>query len=133
MMDKRQWKPAKELQFSQSACQGQSAKRSDSQSNKTSSGKGSFSTCSKTSSSSKCREGKKFWRFLVFLSATGGRHSRAALVWWRFFILGILSPSTISHLCCGNLSSSLPTTRGLPRLRHFRKKWKKCCRKVSWN
>ena len=35
-----------------------------------------------------------------------------------FFILDTVSPSATSHLCCGNLSSSLPLPQGLPELVH---------------
>ena len=36
-------------------------------------------------------------------------------------------------LCHGNLLNSLPTHWGLPKLRHLKEKWTRCCRKTPWN
>ena len=73
----------KYLQFSQSSPQPQQPKHSGPQSSWKLSGKSSSTTTSsgsKTpSSSSRCRRGKKFWRFLASLSTAGGRCARAAL------------------------------------------------------
>ena len=61
LTDKGQKRFAEKLQFNHSACEMHATKHSDSQSSRTLSGKGSSSTGSNVSSSSgRCRKGKKF-------------------------------------------------------------------------
>ena len=55
-----------------------------------------------------------------------------ALGWQRPFVLDIKFHSNISHLCQGNLQSSLPTAQGRGRLWHLKEKWTRCWGKGPW-
>ena len=126
LMDKRQKKPVKRLQFTQSACRRQSVKYLDSQLSRTSSGRGSSSTSFKAISFflfQQTQEGKEVLKVPCTLSAKCGRHSRVALAFMEFLRsggstvevlhFGYIVPSHHSHLCCRNLLSSFFMLRGL--------------------
>ena len=135
-MDESQKKLTKHLQFTQSAHRRQSAKCMDSYSYRLSSGKSSFLSSPKTSSSSsKCGKRKKFQRFLGLLSATDKRHSRKVLAFLAFLrSRGMDSSSSLLSVHCPLLPP--PTcVVGACRvhfIRYFKEKWIRYCRKATW-